>query len=407
MPFRDINPAPLNPLAYGEMVGNIGTNILAGEERGMRDALLMDRIGRDVATRNALAGYFEAPEAERGARLNDLVAADPKTAASVLEIQAMRREIEMAQRKEQALKEYTAANAVLKSDKPALALRLLDSDGTFLKQLHDAGLIDSSDGISDDEARIVAEWARDQTAPIAGIVAEPDSFSRKLATVKAEIGRPLTDEEVLKMAGGGTTINIGDKLNEPIPISQIDSVRLPDGNPVPIGTTFEQARALGAQVQSPDEQKRRAQADAALGVLGELEELALGPSGVFTNVEPGFVNRAAAAITHALDMATQNNPESSRYEDLSKSTLAPFIKMLGESGALAEGDVSRALGLLPRNFPLPDTKQVAREKLRALREIVTRGIRNFNSTASAATSTSSLPPLPPGFTLDEPQPEGE
>lgn len=407
MPFRDINPAPLNPLAYGEMVGNIGTNILAGEERGMRDALLMDRIGRDVATRNALAGYFEAPEAERGARLNDLVAADPKTAASVLEIQAMRREIEMAQRKEQALKEYTAANAVLKSDKPALALRLLDSDGTFLKQLHDAGLIDSSDGISDDEARIVAEWARDQTAPIAGIVAEPDSFSRKLATVKAEIGRPLTDEEVLKMAGGGTTINIGDKLNEPIPISQIDSVRLPDGNPVPIGTTFEQARALGAQVQSPDEQKRRAQADAALGVLGELEELALGPSGVFTNVEPGFVNRAAAAITHALDMATQNNPESSRYEDLSKSTLAPFIKMLGESGALAEGDVSRALGLLPRNFPLPDTKQVAREKLRALREIVTRGIRNFNSTASAATSTSSLPPLPPGFTLDEPQTEGE
>lgn len=405
MPFRDINPAPLNPLAYGEMVGNIGTNILAGEERGMRDALLMDRIGRDVATRSALAGYFEAPEAERGARLNDLVAADPKTAASVLEIQAMRGEIEMAQRKEQALKEYTAANAVLKSDKPALALRLLDSDGTFLKQLHDAGLIDSSDGISDDEARIVAEWARDQTAPIAGIVAEPDSFSRKLATVKAEIGRPLTDEEVLKMAGGGTTINIGDKLNEPIPISQIDSVRLPDGNPVPIGTTFEQARALGAQVQSPDEQKRRAQADAALGVLGELEELALGPSGVFTNVEPGFVKRAAAAITHALDMATQNNPESSRYEDLSKSTLAPFIKMLGESGALAEGDVSRALGLLPRNFPLPDTKQVAREKLRALREIVTRGIRNFNSTASAATSTSSLPPLPPGFTLD--QPEGE
>lgn len=407
MPFRDINPAPLNPLAYGEMVGNIGTNILAGEERGMRDALLMDRIGRDVATRNALAGYFEAPEAERGARLNDLVAADPKTAASVLEIQAMRREIEMAQRKEQALKEYTAANAVLKSDKPALALRLLDSDGTFLKQLHDAGLIDSSDGISDDEARIVAEWARDQTAPIAGVTAEPDAFARKLNTVENKIQRPLTDEEVLKLAGGGTTINIGDKLNEPIPIAQIDSVRLPNGEAVPIGTTFAQARDLGAQVQSPDEQKRRAQADAALGVLGELEELALGPSGVFTNVEPGFVNRAAAAITHALDMATQNNPESSRYEDLSKSTLAPFIKLLGESGALAEGDVSRALGLLPRNFPLPDTKQVAREKLRALREIVTRGIRNFNSTASAATSTSSLPPLPPGFTLDEPQPEGE
>lgn len=402
MPFRDINPAAVNPLAYGDMVGNIGANVLAGQERGRNEALVMDRLGRDMATRNALAGYFATPEAERAGALNELAALDPKVASDVLTIETAQRERAAAEQKAKALDEYTKAEWVLKQESPATAIRLLDSDGMFLRQLEDAGMIDSADGLSDDEARLIAQWARDTTAPIAGVTAEPDSFARKLATVENKIARPLTDEEVLKLAGGGTTINIGDKLAEPIPISSIGNVRTPDGKPVPIGTTFAQAREMGAEVYSSDEQTRERQADAALGVLGELEELALGPGGAFADIDPGFMNRAAAAVMHGLDLLTQNDPAASRYEDLSKSTLAPFIKMLGESGALAEGDVSRALGLLPRSFPLPDTKKVAQEKFRALREIVTRGIRNLNT---STTTPETLPPLPPGFTLD--QPEGE
>jgi len=74
---------------------------------------------------------------------------------------------------------------------------------------------------------------------------------------------------------------------------------------------------------------------------------------------------------------------------------------LGESGALAQGDVDRALGLLPRVFPLPDTKEVATEKLAALREIISRGVTKMNSVTRQSTQ---LPPLPAGFTLD---PESE
>src|SRR5690606_13516103 len=141
------------------------------------------------------------------------------------------------------------------------------------------------------------------------------------------------------------TINVGgeSKLDEPIPISSVSNVRLPDGRAVPIGTTFRQAREMGAQVLSSEEQKRSTQADQALGILGELERLALGSGGIFPQVSPGLANRAAAAIQFGLDALTQKDPRASQFHDLTQSTIAPFVRFLGDSGALAEGDVQRAL----------------------------------------------------------------
>src|SRR5690606_9466692 len=66
------------------------------------------------------------------------------------------------------------------------------------------------------------------------------------------------------------------------------------------------------------------------------------------------------------------------YEDRVRSSLAPIVRLFGETGALAEGDVQRALGRLPRTFPLPDTREVAQQKLRRLREYITIGLRNYN-----------------------------
>lgn len=210
---------------------------------------------------------------------------------------------------------------------------------------------------------------------------KPTGTEAKLSAVEGRLGRSLTDEEVLKLSGGGTTINVGgeSKLDEVIPISSIADVRMPNGDAVPIGTTFREARQAGAQVMSGDEQKKSAQADAALGILNELELLALGPDGVFSNVEPGFVNRAGAAAQFVLDDLTQDDPKSSQYSDLSKSTLAPLVKLMGETGALATEDVNRALGLLPKIFPLPDTGDVAVDKMRIVREIIERGVRKSNS----------------------------
>ena len=103
MPFRDINPAPIDALGYGDMVGSIGANVLAGEERGMRDALVMRQLELDAVQRNALAAYLESPEAERGARFNALVGASPQAAADVLAIENAQRERAAAERQRQAL----------------------------------------------------------------------------------------------------------------------------------------------------------------------------------------------------------------------------------------------------------------------------------------------------------------
>jgi hypothetical protein len=215
------------------------------------------------------------------------------------------------------------------------------------------------------------------------------------------LGYPLTPEGFKEynaaQARPGTTINIGDEMNKPIPIAQLDTVRLPDGTTPPIGTTFGQARDMGAKVLSAEDQKRTIQADQALGILNQLEEMAIGPDGVFNEVAPGLANRAASAIDFGLNMLTQNDPRASQFHDMSQATLAPFIKFLGETGSLAQGDVQRAIGLLPRIFPLPDTGEVARDKIAELREIITRGVTKMNSVSR---QSEDIPPPPPGFTLD-------
>jgi hypothetical protein len=215
------------------------------------------------------------------------------------------------------------------------------------------------------------------------------------------LGYPLTPDGFKQynadQAKPSTTINIGEKLNEPIPIAQLDTVRLPNGQTPPIGTTYAEAREMGARVLSAEDQKRTQQADQALGILNQIEEIAIGPNGVFNEVQPGLANRAAAAIDFGLDMLDQKDPRASQYADMSQAVLAPFIKFLGETGSLAQGDVQRALGLLPRIFPLPDTGEVAKEKISELREIVTRGVTKMNSVTR---QSENIPPPPPGFTLD-------
>lgn len=216
------------------------------------------------------------------------------------------------------------------------------------------------------------------------------------------LGYPLTPEGFKQysadQAKPSTTINVGEsKLDEPIPIAQLDTVRLPNGTTPPLGTTMREARQMGAKVLSAEDQKRTQQADQAMGILNQLESLAVGPEGVFNEVMPGLANRAAAAIGFGLDMLEQKDPRASQFADMSQATLAPFIKFLGESGALAQGDVERALGLLPRIFPLPDTGEVAKEKIAALREIIGRGVTQMNSVTRQSTE---VPPPPPGFTLD-------
>ncbi|MFO7278735.1 MAG: hypothetical protein DIU56_017045, partial [Pseudomonadota bacterium] len=61
----NINPTPLNPGAYFEMAQAPAQSFMAGQQQGMQNALLLESVARDMATRNALAQYLQAPQEQR------------------------------------------------------------------------------------------------------------------------------------------------------------------------------------------------------------------------------------------------------------------------------------------------------------------------------------------------------
>lgn len=432
----NINPTPLNPGAYFEMAQAPAQNFMVGQQQGMQNALLMESVARDMATRNALAQYLQAPQEQRPDAFNALIAESPETAASVFGIEQAQNELAMQQRREQALREYTAAQHVLSSDSPALALRLLDEDGTFQQQLADAGLIDPEDGISDEEARIIAEWARDTTAPIAGIqleapaspfekidpadftaeslaafqasggrdfsllqpreeAAKPTEFESKLRFVREMLGRDLTEAEILRSAGLSPEEE-ENVLTEQIPPNQINRVLLPDGTSPPLGTTWGEAQRMGARVYSEADLKRQQQISGALHTLDRLEGMAF-EDGVFKDAGGSILtDNAIARLAHGIAngigalIGTDASKRRNVFTRTSRGTVATLIRSMGESGALSDGDVQRALDLLPTLGATPDTEEEARMQFNEIRQILTRGAQTLQARSGEGGMTAPL-----------------
>ena len=113
----------------------------------------------------------------------------------------------------------------------------------------------------------------DPAAALKMVTERPRGLAGRFQALRSQLGRPLTEKESLRIAGGShTNINVGDQLNSPIPVGQIGNIRLPNGQPVPIGTTFGEARSAGARVTASQERDRADQVDSALTVFNELEQ---------------------------------------------------------------------------------------------------------------------------------------
>jgi hypothetical protein len=55
------------------------------------------------------------------------------------------------------------------------------------------------------------------------------------------------------------------------------------------------------------------------------------------------------------------------------------VRSLGDAGALSEGDVTRALGLIPELGATPATEREARAKFTELRKIISGGVDRLNA----------------------------
>ena len=188
-------------------------------------------------------------------------------------------------------------------------------------------------------------------------------------------------DEILEMLNKGTSITVGDgKLDLPMSVSDLKNVRLPDGSRPKLGSTVRDVAKAGGIVLDTAQQKALEGAAKFGPVLDRLEELALGEDGVFVGIKPGIGNRIQAGFDLFISSLTRDNPNVSEFKDLGEGTIAPLIRQMGESGALSDGDVARALKILPQimgDFLLPDTHVDARRKMDILRSILERGEANL------------------------------
>ena len=235
----------------------------------------------------------------------------------------------------------------------------------------------------------------------------PTSFQRDFAFLtapKAAGGQGLSVTDALDRLNKGVTVNVGDKtLDKPLSPGDLNKLQRPDGQSFPIGTTMRQAQAAGAVPITAERQKALDATEGFTEIFNEIEDLALGPvnpdtgkreGGIFSGIKPGFGSRAGAGLRMAIDKLTGEDPQVEQFEALTGGTLSNLAKLLGERGALAEGDVARVAQLLPQirdEFLLPDTQESARRKLAQLRGILQRGVTRLRGNLQSGPRRRLLP----------------
>jgi len=156
----------------------------------------------------------------------------------------------------------------------------------------------------------------------------------------------------------------------PLGVPALGNLRVPvrdaQGNIVgyqtlPPGTSARQAREAGAEViQKPSEMQ---------GAKAMVESLEQMTTELFKG-KPGLLNRIKEAGKRGQEYLTQEVPEVAIYQDGVAGMLSIIVRALGEKGTLTNQDIARVRKMFPQFFPLPDTGEVARQKISRLKRIV-------------------------------------
>ena len=197
------------------------------------------------------------------------------------------------------------------------------------------------------------------------------------------LGLGLTQKEALDNQGGPeVVVNVGTE-DEEIPHTELRYMVDPGTGLTPEpGTTRQEARELGAVFVTPTQRKALDAASTFGPVFDQLTELALGESGVFTGIEPGFLNRLGEAWRLALMSFSREDPRPELYDSIVNGAIVPFIKQLGATGALSDLEMQNGIALFPQirgDFFLPDTREEAIRKLMLVRDILQKGLLDLQA----------------------------
>ena len=124
-----------------------------------------------------------------------------------------------------------------------------------------------------------------------------------------------------------------------------------------------------------------------------------------TDPEGNLVGARAIGIAKKLGAKTGFSPQSALYKDIAEASMAPFARMLGEVGTLAEFDIQRAMKMVP---VLGDNDAIANAKLRYLEGLMNKARRNVEIISSGGMPDLSATPLPQELNeFDESEPSDE
>jgi hypothetical protein len=190
--------------------------------------------------------------------------------------------------------------------------------------------------------------------PIASVAPKSDTLSPEALQQKKDI-----------RAAGRTEINFMDK---PPTLNQMANLVGPDGEAPELGESLSELKQKGFTVRSTADQKTDKQARAATATLDTLDKLV---DPVFTGQE-GAQNRLFDNAINTWNRIGQTDKDLTLFEAFSQGTVASLVRAVGEKGAMSNRDIERGLALIPSAgdgiTSLPDTREVAKGKMKQLRQ---------------------------------------
>lgn len=178
---------------------------------------------------------------------------------------------------------------------------------------------------------------------------QPDIFSLMAATQSGDLGK-LRPSELDK------------------PLSPTELLNIPGAKP---GMTMRDVMNAGLNPQKESELKIEQKMRSARQISSDLQQVV---DRVFVNDD--FTQRLAQGFALAPEKISRENPDIVYLLDF-ESKLAPLVKSLGEAGALANEDIERAMKLVPRVYPIPDSKKVAQTKMRELTGLINAAVNKI------------------------------
>lgn len=193
---------------------------------------------------------------------------------------------------------------------------------------------------------------------------KPTDFQRNFEYLK-QANPNLTEMQYFQMLhpGQNTRINVNlPKMDQPMSLEDLQKLTLPNGQPIPIGTSMREAGAMGAKVGQTKEQSDKGSAAeisaSAIARLGEnLNPTTTVKDTVIESLRnaPGLIGQVSSVAAGAAGIPT--NPAAVKFSQSQSQASTQLLKIM--SGASAtDTEYERIKALFPQITDSPATKAI-------------------------------------------------